>query len=139
MNSKQIMSVVLLCGGGVMLGVAGSATSQVAFGAGEFTAAGGLWTSLGGLAGIGSLITGAITFIKSVSGKVLDPKQQEVVNGGLGLLSTLLGGKMDAVGITVHAALAVLFANRAIAKDNVGLAKVSELATICLEQPKVAP
>lgn len=138
MNGKQWVSVVLICVGGVCLGAAATSTQQVLFGSGRFTAAGGTWTSLGGLAGIASLISGVITFIKGLTSKQLSPTQQDIVNGGLGLLSTLLSGKMDAVGITKHAALAVLFADRAVAKDQRGMQMVSDLAKLCLE-PVPAP
>jgi len=132
MNGKQWFAVVAMCAGGVLLGSAGTSAQQVAYGAGEFTPTGGVLTSLGGLGGIGALITGVITFIKNAGGKLISEQNKKVIDSGAEVLGSLLGGNVNAFGVTKHIALAVLFADRAHAKDSTGLDMVSVLSKRCL-------
>ncbi len=132
MNGKQWFAVCAMCAGGVLLGAAGTSAQQVAYGAGEFTPTGGTLTGLGGLGGIGALITGIITFIKSAGGNILSDQNKAVLDTGATVLGNLLGGNTNAFGVTKHVALAVLFADRAYARDQDGMNAVAELSKRCI-------
>lgn len=141
MNGKQIFALCVGIGGSVLLGSCIATGAPVAFGSAEFSSqAAGTGVSLGGLSGLIGMIYSVFTLLKSKIGAVKDiAGNDQIINGGLSILQSLTSGKTDAIGLTKHAAVAVIFADRAMQKDAEGMNLVMVLSKRMFDPPAQTP
>lgn len=142
MRAKQIFDVGVGFVGAAVVGVTIAATTPVAFGTAEFSSQGaGAAAVAGGFSGILGMLYSAFALLKqlasAVSGDASNTNDQ-VVKGGLSILQSLTSGSTDAIGLTKHAAIAVLFADRAYAQDPEGMNMVTDLSKRVFEPLKKA-
>jgi len=120
--------------GGLAAGVAGTAWacsvgSPVVYGVGSGSVANWLQILSGGGLSIGGIITAIVSVLKS---GVLGGKATEIAGDVSPLLSSLLSGHTNAVGVTKTVAISVLYADRVHANDDEGRRLVNQLAERCL-------
>lgn len=140
MNGKQIFALCVGLGGACLATACISTGAPVAFGTAEFSGpAAGAGVGLGGIGGIVGVIYSVFTLIKSNLGGVVKDLggNDQIIQGGLSILQSLTSGKTDAIGLTKHAAVAVLFADRANERDSQGMTMVTDLSARIFA-PKVA-
>lgn len=113
MSGKQVFQATVGVAGLAVLVACGLQAKDVAYGSSEFTGAGGPLTGAGILAGASGLLYSLVTLGKTAlsffSGGA--GGQDKIVQGGIAILQSLVSGKVDAVGLTKHAAVAILFAD----------------------------
>ena len=139
MTGKQAGQVLVGVASAGVLVACGLTAKEVSYGTSELTAAGGALTGLGGVGGIIGLLYSLLTAGKSLLSGFLGAGADKTLEGGLAILQSLMTGKQDAIGVTKHAAVAVLFADRAHAHDDIGLQQVMDLAKRCLTEAVAPP
>ena len=133
MNGKQIFQVAVGVGSVAALASIGMTYKDVSYGVSELTPAGGALTGIGGVGGVIGLFYSLLTVGKSLFSGLGGDKVDPLLGGGLAILQSLMSGKQDAIGLTKHAALAILFADRLFKKDDIGVKQVQELSIRVLE------
>lgn len=142
MNGKQIFALCVGLGGACLATACISTGAPVAFGSAEFSSnAAGAGVGFGGIGGIVGMIYSVFTLVKSNLGGVVKDLggNDQIISGGLSILQSLTTGKTDAIGLTKHAAVAVLFADRATQKDSEGMNLVMTLSQRVFDAPKATP
>lgn len=140
MNSKQVTQAVVGVAGLAVLVACGIQAKDVAYGASEFTGAGGPLTGAGIFAGASgflySLVTLGKTALSYFSGGG-GGTNDKIIGGGMAILQSLVSGKVDAVGLTKHAAVAILFADAVNSGDKEYLESVMAIArkALSLDSP----
>lgn len=142
MNGKQVFQAGVGVAGLVVLAACGLQAKDVAYGASEFTGAGGPLTGAGIFAGASgflySLVTLGKTALSYFSGG--GGANDKIIGGGMAILQSLVSGKVDAVGLTKHAAVAILFADAVNSGDKEYLESVMAIARKALSlDPAVPP
>lgn len=113
MNGKQVFQALAGVAGVSLMVACGLQVKDVAYGVEEFTPSGGPLAGAGILAGATGALYSLITLGKTVLSFFLgkNGSQDDIVKGGIAILQSLVSGKVDAVGLTKHAAVAILFAD----------------------------
>lgn len=130
MNRKQVFQAGVGVAGLAVLVFTGVQVKEVAYGASEFTGAGGPLTGAGLFAGASGLLYSLLTIGKSLLTRFMGTSNDKAVSGGLAILQSLVSGKTDAFGVTKHGAVAILFA------DAIGTGDQEYLETVILVSRK---
>ena len=137
MDGKTFLRVSVGAAGLATLAFCGMQTKEVAYGASEFTSVGGPLNGAGTLAGLMGVIYSVLPFIKRILGSLGGGKPDDIAAGGLAILQSLMAGKMDAVGLTKSAAVAIIFADAVHSGDHEYIEMVREVSKKAL--PPVSP
>jgi len=141
MNGKQVFQAGVGVAGFAVLVACGLQAKDVAYGASEFTGAGGPLTGAGIFAGASGLLYSLVTLGKTALSYFSGGSgaNDKIIGGGMAILQSLVSGKVDAVGLTKHAAVAILFADAVNSGDKEYLESVMAIARKALSLDPVVP